>query len=113
MEESAHLLRAFFFTSLSALFSRLHHRHWWRVNLAAQGLLHLFLASINQEQRMTYRVFEKVNILGDARVVVGCLLLVGQLVHWRKKRYWVPGGEEGQQVGRQELRHVDALVTPV
>ena len=54
---------------------------------------------------MTYRVFEKVNILGDARVVVGCLLLVGQLV-WR----WevgdgVPGGEEGQQVGRQKLSH--------
>ena len=113
MEESAHLLRAFFFTSLSALFSCLHHRHWWRVNLAAQGLLHLFFASINQEQRMTYRVFEKVNILGDARVVVGCLLLVGQLVHWRKKRYWVPGREEGQQVRRQELRHIDALVTSV
>ena len=113
MEESAHLLRAFFFASLSALFSRLHHRHWWRVNLAAQGLLHLFFASINQEQRMTYRVFEKVNILGDARVVVGCLLLVGQLVHWGKKRYWVPGREEGQQVRRQELRHIDALVTSV
>ena len=113
MEESAHLLRAFFFASLSALFSRLHHRHWWRVNLAAQGLLHLFFASINQEQRMTYRVFEKVNILGDARVVVGCLLLMGQLVHWGKKRYWVPGGEESQQVRRQELRHTDALVTSV
>ena len=113
MGESAHLLRTFFFTSLSALFSRLHHRHWRRVNLAAQGLLHLFIASINQEQRMTYRVFEKVNILGDARVVVGCLFLVGQLVHWGKKRYWVPGREEGQQVWRQELRHTDALVTPV
>ena len=117
MLESAHLLRAFFFASLSALFSRLHHRHWRRVNLAAQGLLHLFFASINQdswqEQRMTYRVFEKVNILGDARVVVGCLLLVGQLVHWGKKRYWVPGGEESQQVRRQELRHTDALVTSV
>ena len=62
---------------------------------------------------MTYRVFEEVNILGDARVVVGCLLLVGQLVHWGKKRYWVPGGEEGQQIGRQELRHTDALVTSV
>ena len=62
---------------------------------------------------MTYRVFEEVNILGDARVVVGCLLLVGQLVHWGKKRYWVPGGEKGQQVRRQELRHVDAQVTPV
>ena len=76
-----------------------------------------FFASINQdswqEQIMTYRVFEKVNILGDARVVVGCFLLVGQLVHWGKKRYWVPGREEGQQVRRQELRHIDALVTSV
>ena len=76
-----------------------------------------FIASINQdswqEQRMTYRVFEKVNILGDARVVVGCLLLMWQLVHWGKKRYWVPGGEESQQVRRQELRHTDALVTSV
>ena len=62
---------------------------------------------------MTYRVFEEVNILGDARVVVGCLLLVGQLVHWGKKRYRVPGREEGQQVWRQKLRHTDALVTSV
>ena len=44
----------------------------------------------------THRIFEKMNILGDARVVVGGLLLMGQLVHWGEEGNWVPWREQGQ-----------------
>jgi hypothetical protein len=45
------------------------------------------------------------DVLGDAIVVVGGLLLVGQLVDGRQEGDGVPGREQRQQVRWKELRH--------